>query len=138
MPKGSCYGIVKWSWKRFTRPSKRTKHNLTQLPYIPFRVHTTIKFVTIQVLWGKNIAFIFLNHDFYSKGIFVILKKMQSPFYKIVLQKEKFQILWGVKMNILFFTFTLIKRYFMLRATLAILKLKLCSFAFKKNWRISK
>jgi len=28
---------------------------------------------------------------FYSKGIFVILEKMQSPVYKIILQKEKFQ-----------------------------------------------
>ena len=36
-------------------------------------------------------------------------------------------------MHILFFTFTIKKDIFMPRATLAILKLGLCSFAFKRN-----
>ena len=59
--------------------------------------------VTIQVLWAKTTQLKYnflclclfknLNHDCHSKGIFVNFEKVQGPFYKIVLNKAKFQIL---------------------------------------------
>ena len=61
---------------------------------------------------------------FYSKDNFVIQEKCKVLFLQNSFAEGKnFKMYEGLKCTFLFFTFTLIKRYFILRATLAILKL---------------